>query len=904
MRRRIPAPPRLPAWLLDKVLPKGDRGASIKGDLLEEMTARVRRTSAMRARAWYWAQALAIAVHAITPRGDYHYEPSGRKASGMESLLADLKFAVRSLSKARGFTVTAVLTLALGIGASTAVFSVANGVLLRPLPYSEPDRLMWLYETHKSGSPMSVAWPDYLDWKQQSKSFERLAAIQRGIVNFTGTGEPERLDARFVTSDFFEILGVRPALGRVFRPDEDRLGAAPVVLISDAMWRRRFNADKNVIGRTVNLGDIPNEIIGVLPPGFRYNLVTDDDVIGSLGQRAAPESGLPDRGNHNGISVIGRLGTGVSDEAASRDLEHIATTLRQTYPNTNADVYTQVQSLEQRLVGTIATRIWVLFGAVALLLLLAVVNVANLLVARGLSRRHELSVRAALGGSRWRLVRQLLVESSLLAMIGGVAGVLTSAGLIKLFVLTAPDDIPRLGEVGMSPAVWLFAFALSAVAAAVLGIFPAIQSSAIRGQHALVRAGRGDTASASAHRLRRGLMILEVALAIVLLTGAGLMTRTMYALSAVDPGFDSTGVLTMRYSIAGARSTDSEQAAFNRRLAMFGDEVLRNVRALPGVEKAALALSLPIEGSQWNSVFIVNDQPAPPRAELPVSAFSPVSPGYFETLQMRLQSGRTFDSTDAIDAPKTAIVNESFARRFWPGGGAVGKRLKQGWPEGDGSWREIVGVVNDVKVNGVEAPTPLQVYLPYAQDATPFAALIVRSARPSGGASGPPEALAPAIRNLMHQLDPNLPVFAVQTMDDLRGDAVTQRRMTMVVFGGFAIVALVMACVGLFGVVSQGVTERTREVGVRMALGATGSQVVRLFVGQGVMTTGIGVVIGIGAGLALSGLAQDLLFQVAPNDPLTFVVSAVALTAIGAAACYIPARRASRVSPTITLRGE
>jgi putative ABC transport system permease protein len=893
----IPAPPRLPAWLLDRILPQGVRGASIKGDLLEEMAVRARATSIGRARLWYWAQAIAIAVQAAIPRRDYHYEPTDRKASTMESVLADLKFAVRSLSKARGFTVTAVLTLALGIGASTAVFSVANAVLLRPLPFANPDRLMWISEVRKSGTPMSVAWPDYLDWREQSKSFEALAAIQRGIVNFTGTGEPERLDARFVTSGFFDILGVRPALGRTFRPDEDRLGAAPVVLISDALWRRRFDADPNVTGRTMTLGGVPNEIIGVMPAGFRYNLQTDDDVIGSLGQRATPESGLPDRGNHNGVSVIGRLRPGIDENAARRDLDRVAATLRQAYPNTNADTYAQIQSLEQRLVGPIATRIWVLFGAVALLLMLAVVNVANLMVARGLSRRHELSVRAALGGGRWRLVRQLLVESSLLASIGGAAGIVTSAGLIKLFVLTAPEDIPRLADIGMSPAVWLFAFALSAVAALVLGVVPAIQSSAIRGQQALIRAGRGDTAPASAHRLRRGLMTLEVALAIVLLTGAGLMTRTMYAVSTVDPGFDAGGVLTMRYSIAGARSTGAEQTAFNRRVANFGDEVLRTVRALPGVENAALALSLPIEGSQWNSVFIVSDQPVPARANLPISAFSPVSAGYFETLRMRVQSGRVFDGRDGVDAPRTVIVNESFARRFWPGGDAVGKRLKQGWPEGDAPWREIVGVVNDVKVNGVEVPTPLQVYLPYSQEAVPYAALIVR-------ASGAPEPLAPAIRNAVNQLDANLPVFAVQTMNDLMRDAVTQRSMTMVVFGGFAVVALVMACVGLFGVVSQGVTERTREVGVRLALGATGGQVVRHFVGQGVTMAAIGVAVGIGAGLALSGFAQDLLFNVEPTDPLTFAVSAVTLTAISAAACYIPARRASRVSPTITLRGE
>ena len=891
------APPRFPRWLLERRLPANVRGASIRGDLLEEMTARAARGSSRRARLWYWAQALAIAAHSLTPRRSHHHADSFRKASVMESLIVDLKFAARSLIKSKGFTATAVLTLALGIGASTAVFSVANAVLLRPLPYAEPDRLMWMSEVGRTGTPMSIAWPDLLDWRERATVFEALAAIQRGIVNLTGSGEPERLVSRNVTSRFLEVLGVQAAIGRMFTANEDRVGAPRVVLISDGLWRRRFNADPDVLGRVVILGDLPHEIIGVLPAGFRFNLVTDDDVIASLGQQATPGSGLPDRGNHNGLTAIGRLRPSVDEGSARRELDHIAAALRQAHPNTNADVHAHIEPLTQRLVGTVAPMIWVLFGAVAFLLLLAMVNVANLLVARGMSRRHELSVRAALGGGRWRLVRQLLVESSLLAVAGGAAGVAICVGLIQLFVATAPADIPRLHDVGMSTPAWIFAFAASSVSALILGVFPGIQSSAIRGPHALVRAGRGDTSSASANRVRRGLMVVEVALAIILLTGAGLMTRTMYALASVDPGFDPSNVLTLRYSLSGDQSTAALRQEFRGRVAIFGDDLLARVRALPGVERAALALSLPIEGSQWGSVFVVGGHPVPARADIPIAAFVPVSAEYFETMRMRLRAGRFFDESDTIASPKTVIVNDTFARRFWPEGTAIGKQLKQGWPEDPEPWREIVGVVNDVKLNGVETATPLQVYVPYPQESSPYTALVVRT-------STPPAAIGTTLARAVHELNPNLPVFAVQTMDELMRGAVRQRRMTMVIFGGFASVALVLASVGLYGVVAQGVSERTREVGVRIALGATTAQVTRLFVGQGVATAVAGAAIGIGGALALAGVARDLLFEVAPTDPLTFVVAAATLTLVAAGACYIPARRASRVSPTIALRAE
>ena len=392
-------------------------------------------------------------------------------------------------------------------------------------------------------------------------------------------------------------------------------------------------------------------------------------------------------------------------------------------------------------------------------------------------------------------------------------------------------------------------------------------------------------------------MIVEVALAIVLVTGAGLMTRTMVTLGAIDPGFDPSNVLTLRFTVTGDQSTEERQRVFGERVAAFGDDVLTRVRALPGVEHAALTMSLPIEGTQWGSIFIVGDQPVPPREALPLASFLPVSAGYFETMRMHLRAGRLFDARDTPASLKTVIVNEAFARRFWPNESAVGKRLKQSWPEEPTPWREIVGVVNDVKVDGVEADTSLQVYLPFTQNPASAAALVVRT-------STPPETLSRPIAMTIHQLDPNLPVFSVQTMDEIMRAAVTRRTMTMVIFGAFAVVALVLASVGLYGVVAQGVVERTREIGVRIALGATRAQVVRLFLRQGAVTTAIGVAIGVASAMALARLVQDLLFQVKPNDPLAFWAAIGALVIVSTAACYIPARRAARVAPTLALRGE
>jgi putative ABC transport system permease protein len=804
----------------------------------------------------------------------------------IEQLWQDTKYAVRAYGRTPTFTFAVLTTLALGIGASTAIFSMVNAIVLRPLPLNDPDRLVYATEVNPKGGAISLSWLNYLDWRERSRSFEALAASRDEAQTLTGTDRAQRLRARRVTGNFFQVLGVSPAIGRSFTADDERAGAEPAVIVSHEFWRTEIAGDPSVLGRALTLNARPYTIVGVLPRGFQY--LRPYDVFVSTG----PVSGSPMlqlRGNHNGFNAVGRLTPGVSVAAADAELQAIATDLEREYPGTNTGIRAHAELLANRLVSDIRLTLLALLGAVGFLLLIAWVNVANLLIARGASRRHELAVRVALGGGRRRLMSQLLVESMLISTVGGGLGVGIAFWLLRALVAAAPEGTPRLDGVSLDGAALGFALAASMICGLVFGAFPALHASGAGGQQSLIR-GRATGFAAGSHRLRRGLMVGETALALMLLVGAGLMIRTLQRTTSVEVGFRPDHLVTAQMELNGEQWTPARQRTFR-------NELLGRLRAVPGVTRAALTFVLPIDGSQWNSIYIVSNKPIPERAKLPSSAFTPVTPDYFETVGMRLLRGRYFDAHDSEDAARVAVVNDSFAKRMWPDEDPIGQSLKQGWPEDPGKWTEVVGVVADVKFNGLTAETPLQVYLPIDQVPIRDLALVART-------SGDPSALLPTVETLVRELDRDLPLFGKRTMDQILDSSMARQRMSMMVFLVFATVALVLASIGLYGVVSHGVTERTHEIGVRMALGADPRHVLSLVVGQGLVTALVGIGLGLAGAIALSRTIEGLLFGVESTDPATFASVVGLLFAVSLAACSIPAWRATRVDPTRALRAE
>jgi putative ABC transport system permease protein len=808
----------------------------------------------------------------------------------MDSLWLDLKFAARSLAKRPSFPIVVVATLALGIGAATAIFSVVEGILLRPYPYGDPDRLVFVNETD-GGNRMTFAWPNYVDFTERARSYDGIACHQGNDFSVLSDGRPRRVPGRLVCPGFFEVLGVRLQAGRTFAQPDNSPGASPVAVISDRFWQMELGGDPNVVGRTIRTAERTFTVVGVLPPGFWF--ARPGDIFVPIGLVMTPDSGWFDRGNHFGVNAVGRLRAGVSLAQAQDEMRRIYEDLKTAYPNTNARTGSQIVPLAGRFVDQIHGTLIALMGAVGFLLLLACVNVANLLVARGAARQHELAIRAALGGSRWRLVRQLLAESTVLSALGGIFGIALAAGLLQLLVALTPEGIPRIEQVRVNGASLLFGLAAATVCGLVFGAFPALQASGARGRHLLARASRTSDA-VSPRRTRRVLMAIETALALVLLAGCGLMARTMMHLNAVDAGFRPDHLLTGRVSLAGEAWNNTD-----KRIAFY-DSVLNRVKAVPGVSDAGLTLSLPIEGSNWGSIFTVRDKPVPPRAELPSSAFVPISAGYFEAMGIQLRAGRPFDARDHAKSARVVIVNETFANRLWPGENAVGKFVRQGWPETperDAPWREVVGVVNDVKLEGVDRDTPLQAFLPLPQAPSRSLAIVVRT-------STEPASLARAVESAVQEIEKELPVARLLPMTRLMQNAVARQRLSTVILFVFAVVAIVLAAVGLYGVVAHNVTERTREIGVRMALGAERAQVLRLFVVHGVTTAAAGTIAGLAGAMLLSRWLETLLFRVKPSDPPTLAAVAVLLLAVTAVACYIPARRAARVDPLVALRAE
>ena len=807
----------------------------------------------------------------------------------MDTLWQDVRFGARMLRKNRGITLIALLTLALGIGANTAIFTIVDTVMLRPLPYPQPDRLVVIAEQGPRGGRAGVAYPNFDDWRRTATSFSDAAGFLSTTFSMTGVDRPLRLRGRYVNHRFFDVLGVKPLVGRTFTAGEDVFGAEPVAILSEGLWRRQFGADADIVGKTILLRGKRHTIVGVMPRQLIF--FREDDVYAPLGILLEPNAAILGRGNHYNFFVLARLKAGVTAPQAQQEIKGIYAQLERLHPNTNSGQSAAVERMDSLLVEDVRTTLLVLLAAVGFVVLIACVNVANLLMARGADREREVAVRLALGAGRGRIVRQWLTESAVLTLAGGLVSLVVGQWVLHGLLALVPADqyIPRLADARMDGAIFGYTAALSLLTGLLFGLFPALQVFRANMTESLKQGSKGSTSGTARAGLRKTLLVAEVAVALILLVGAGLMIRTVYALLDADPGFRTENLLTMRFTLPPSMTLE-------QRLPVYRD-VVERVNALPGVVSTGFTISLPIEGSVWSSVFIVADKPVPARAELPSSAFTPVSPSFFSTMGIRLLAGREFNDGDHEKAAEVVIVNQTLAQRLWPGENPVGKRLKQGWPEDREPWREVVGVVADVKTNGIARDTPMQTYMPMAQSGWQEMVLVVRAA-------GDPMSLAPATEKVLRSFHPDILAYDARSMDTVMGIAIGQQRLTMAVLGAFALLAVILAAVGIYGVISFGVAQRTREIGIRVALGASRADVFRLIVGQGLVLTVLGVAIGAGGGLALARLMTGLLYGVEAHDPLTFVAVALSLAAVALAACLVPARRAMRVSPMAALRYE
>jgi putative ABC transport system permease protein len=807
------------------------------------------------------------------------------RATWLDTAWRDVRYAARVLRRSPRFTVTALTLLVLGIGSTTAMFSIAHAVLVRPLPYPDAERLVFLAGWEGAG----VVWPNFEGWRSRARSFEGLASSLADAVIVTSGPIPRRFESRSVTSNFFRVLGVTPVQGRLFDDADARPDAARTAVVSHAFWMRELGGAPAAIGQTIALTRKSFTVIGVLPPGFRY--MTPADVYLLLEpQVAANYRGMLSRNTRTNLYAVGRLKPGISITAARTEMQTIAGALALEYGATSKGSDVQLVTLADRVVGDMAPTLTVLAGAVTLLLLIACVNLAGLLLNKSASRAHEFSIRAAIGGSRWTLIRQLFIEQALLVVTGGVLGALAGAAILTGLISVAPRDVPRLDEIRLDVVLLSWTTLFSCACAFVFGIVPALKGSGVSGQGLVVRSGRGATRSASS--LRRGLMIAEIAVATVLLSGAGLMVHTMLRLARVDPGFDPHNVQSFMFSLTGPQWPDARKQ-------VFYDAVVERLRALPGVENAAVTYSLPILGSNWWNVFNFPGKTAEhwiSVGEFPNAGMVPVTAGYFETLRIPLVKGRYFNRSDTPDSLPVAIVNSSVARKYWLNEDPVGKQIRQGFPtEPFGPWRTIVGVVGDIKQEGVDRETSRQVFMPIVQQPRTTVFAIARTRGPLSSSS---------LEAALHELDRTVPVFNDRTVDQVMREASSRRRIAMVVLSVFAGVAVLLAAIGVYGVIAQGVAERRHEIGVRMALGATGGQILRLFLRHGLIVVTVGIACGIVAAMAAARSLASLVFGVTVTDPATLGTVAALLTVVTLLACYMPARSATRVDPLEALRSE
>jgi len=809
----------------------------------------------------------------------------------MEGLLQDVRYALRNLRKRPLFSLIVVFTLALGIGANTAIFSVVDAVLLAPLPYGEPDNLvvLWAKNEKQNVTQQPVSYPNIVDLKQANDVFEHLSAIRGESFSLTDRDEPERVTGVRVSTDILTLLGTTPVLGRNFVPEEEQPAKAAVALVSHGLWQRRYSGDPRLIGQAIIIDGKSYTVIGILPEWLKQPGIT-------LGNLSGPDVWIPvvpaaseQNRNFANMRMLARLKPGLTLAQAKTEVDALGARLERQYPDSNTNLRFGVVGLREQLTGRVNKALWILLGVVGCVLLIACANVANLLLARAASRQSEIAVRSALGATRPQLIRELLTECVVLSLTGGLLGLSLAYRGVTLMTSLNSGAIPRADEIGISGEVLVFTLLVSLLTGVAFGIVPAFQSSRSQLAEDLKEAKKGASVSVRHRRSLDGLVVVEIALALVLVAGAGLMTRSFRSVLRIDAGFDPHNVLTFSAALPLATYKDQQQHV------QFFERALAKIQALPGVQAAAGTFRVPIAGFA-TVIFTVQGKPVP-TGQAPIADYRTITVGYFQAMGIRLLKGREFTDRDRADTPDAVIVNEELARRFWPGEDPIGKRLQVGTEFM--RWREVIGVVGNAKLSGLEANIDPAIYVPFPQNSWPNALrnsfIVLRTATD-------PKSLVPAIRRELRSVDPTFPITQIRTMDEIVGDSLSQRRFNTVLLGLFAFLAVALAGVGIYGVMSYGVSQRTREMGIRIALGARQSDITKLVTSTGARLAALGIAIGIVAAAISSRLISSLLFGITATDPMTFVLTAVLLGAVTLLASYIPSRRAARTDPISALR--